>query len=332
MKSKKVMLDWNVIKYLKEPKKIKDLEKREKVEILKKILVILKYRGYKIPFCKSHLADLRKSFSLENENLVKEDLKFLENLSDCYYIDHEHKLGKANLIENEEYRKYFERIKAQEETNIKFIAPLENLNYEFKKSDIEKNPLFSDLVDENDEKIKYSKILEYLNTIPTDFMNGTIEYKKFRERIKVVKKYIESNWDNLSSSAKIEYTRYSKFFFDSLECESEDELSKIWKENVKNYISSGDSNITDINLMSIAYVMLDFHPLFKNEKINNKNKFTNIVYDTNIVYFASGCDIFITEDERCYKKSKFLFKAFNIKTKVYKISEFVNKFNLRADY
>ena len=163
-------------------------------------------------------------------------------------------------------------------------------------------------------------------------MNGTIEYKKFRERIKVVKKYIESNWDNLSSSAKIEYTRYSKFFFDSLECESEDELSKIWKENVKNYISSGDSNITDINLMSIAYVMLDFHPLFKNEKINNKNKFTNIVYDANIVYFASGCDIFITEDERCYKKSKFLFKAFNIKTKVYKISEFVNKFNLRADY
>ena len=332
MKPKKVMLDWNVIKYLKQPEKIKELEKKEKVEILNKILAKLKYRGDKIPFCKSHLADLRKSFSLENENLVKEDLKFLENLSDCYYIDHEHKLGKANLIENEEYKKYFEGIKAQEERDIKFIAPLENLNYEFEKSEIEKNPLFFDLVDENDEKIKYSKILEYLNTIPTDFMNGTIEYKKFRERIKVVKKYIESNWDNLSSSAKIEYTRYSKFFFDSLECESEDELSKIWKENVKNYISSGDSNITDINLMSIAYVMLDFHPLFKNEKINNKNKFTNIVYDANIVYFASGCDIFITEDERCYKKSKFLFKAFNIKTKVYKISEFVNKFNLRADY
>ena len=327
MKLKKIMLDWNVIKYLKQPEKIKELEKKEKVEILNKILAKLKYRGEKIPFCKSHLADLRKSFSSENENLVKEDLKFLENLSDCYYIDHEHKLGKANLIENEEYKKYFEDIKAQEERDIKFIAPLENLNYEFEKSEIEKNPLFSDLVDENDEKIKYSKILEYLNTIPTDFMNGTIEYKKFRERIKVVKKYIESNWDNLSSSAKIEYTSYSKFFFDSLECESEDELSKIWKENVKNYISSGNSNITDIDLMSSAYVMLDFHPLFKNEKINNKNKFTNIVYDANIVYFASGCDIFITEDERCYKKSKFLFKAFNIKTKVYKISEFVNKFN-----
>lgn len=329
MKLKKIMLDWNVIKYLKQPEKIKELEKKEKVEILNKILAKLKYRGDKIPFCKSHLADLRKSFSLENENLVKEDLKFLENLSDCYYIDHEHKLGKANLIENEEYKKYFEDIKAQEERDIKFIAPLENLNYEFEKSEIEKNPLFSDLVDENDEKIKYSKILEYLNTIPTDFMNGTIEYKKLRERIKVVKKYIESNWDNLSSSAKIEYTKYSKSFFDSLECESEDELSKIWKENVKNYISSGNSNITDMNLMSIAYVMLDFHPLFKNEKMKNKNKnkFTNIVYDANIVYFASGCDIFITEDERCYKKSKFLFKAFNIKTKVYKISEFVNKFN-----
>ena len=102
-----------------------------------------------------------------------------------------------------------------------------------------------------------------------------------------------------------------------MECESEDELSKIWKENVKNYISSGNSNITDMNLMSIAYVMLDFHPLFKNEKMKNKNKnkFTNIVYDANIVYFASGCDIFITEDERCYKKSKFLFKAFNINSR-----------------
>lgn len=327
MKLKKIMLDWNVIKYLKQPEKIEELEKKKKVEILNKILARLKYRGDKIPFCKSHLADLRKSFSLENENLVKEDLKFLENLSDCYYIDYEHKLGKANLIENEKYKKCFEGIKAQEERDIKFIAPLENLNYEFEKSEIEKNPLFSDLVDGNDEKIKYSKILEYLNTILTDFMNGTIEYKKFRERIKVVKKYIESNWDNLSSSAKIEYTSYSKFFFDSLECESEDELSKIWKENVKNYISSGNSNITDIDLMSSAYVMLDFHPLFKNEKIYRKNKFTNIVYDANIVYFASGCDVFITEDERCYKKSKFLFKAFNIKTKVYKISEFVNRFN-----
>lgn len=328
MKLKKIMLDWNVIKYLKQPEKIEELEKKKKVEILNKILARLKYRGDKIPFCKSHLADLRKSFSLENEDLVKEDLKFLENLSVCYYIDYEHKLGKTKLLENEEYKKYFDVIKAQEETNIKFVTPIENLNYEFKSSDIEKNPLFSHLVDENNEKIKYSKIFEYLNTIPTDFMDGTIEYKKFREMIKVVKKYMESNWDKLSSSAKIEYTIYSKLFFDSLECKSEDELSKIWKESIKSYVSSGNSNITDMELMSTAYVMLDFHPLFKNEKINNKNKFTNIVYDANIVYFASGCDIFITEDERCYKKSKFIFKAFNIKTKVYKISEFVNKFNI----
>jgi len=332
MKLKKIMLDWNVIKYLKEPEKIKESEKKKKVETLKKILAILKYKGYKIPFCKSHLADLRKSFSLENENLVKEDLKFLENLSDCYYIDHEHKLGKTKLLENEEYKKYFDIIKAQEEKNIKFVTSIENLNYEFKKIDIEKNPLFSDLVEENNEKIEYSKILEYLNTIPKDFITGTVEYKKIRKKIKIVKKYIESNWDNLPNDAKIEYSRYSKAFFDSLECEDEEELSKIWKEVVKNYIFSKNQNITDMELIIVAYVMLDFHPLFKNEKIYRKNKFTNIVYDANIVYFASGCDIFITEDEKCYKKSKFIFKAFNIKTKVYKISEFVNKFNLRADY
>ena len=58
---------------IKLKKKIEELEKKKKVEILNKILARLKYRGDKIPFCKSHLEDLRRRFYLENEDLVKEE-------------------------------------------------------------------------------------------------------------------------------------------------------------------------------------------------------------------------------------------------------------------
>ena len=57
-----ILLDWNVIKYLKKPRDDAD----------KDFLIILDRlrKRFEFPFCEAHLRDLAKSYSEENESFA----------------------------------------------------------------------------------------------------------------------------------------------------------------------------------------------------------------------------------------------------------------------
>lgn len=58
-----------------------------------------------------------------------------------------------------------------------------------------------------------------------------------------------------------------------------------------------------------------------------KVKFRNMQTDCVHSFFGSYCDCFVSDDIGILRKSKTLYKLFNIETKVYSIDEFIKKFD-----
>lgn len=75
-------------------------------------------------------------------------------------------------------------------------------------------------------------------------------------------------------------------------------------------------------LVTSAYEMLDFHPLFKEKLKKSKNTLSNIVRDSKIVYYATGSKYFVTEDTNCAEKSDFVLKALGYKIDVISMEKF----------
>jgi hypothetical protein len=108
----------------------------------------------------------------------------------------------------------------------------------------------------------------------------------------------------------------------------------LFKKDLKKYLKSfflatefndGETKPLDYKIYK-SFCLLDYSPLFK-EKFNKKNKPSNARRDSDHVYFANQAKYFITEDNNLYKKIKFISTVFNLKLKVLKTTEFLNKFN-----
>jgi len=70
-------------------------------------------------------------------------------------------------------------------------------------------------------------------------------------------------------------------------------------------ISYKNANIIDY--YTTAYNTLDLISYYP-EKLDKKNKFENLFNDAKHSAYGSQCDAFITNDYKCYLKSKFMFK------------------------
>ena len=79
--SKYIYLDWNVFKYMKEPRTGKeDADKQFKNLVFK-----LK-KKYKFPFSYAHIQDRGNHYAEEHYEKVKEDIKFAETVTDSICV------------------------------------------------------------------------------------------------------------------------------------------------------------------------------------------------------------------------------------------------------
>ena len=67
-------------------------------------------------------------------------------------------------------------------------------------------------------------------------------------------------------------------------------------------------------------MLLDFSPLFR-DKINNKNRPSNMHRDLKNFFFASDAKYYVTEDDATYKKSKFVAGLLGLPVRVVKMDE-----------
>ncbi|MBN8852401.1 MAG: hypothetical protein BGO55_01485 [Sphingobacteriales bacterium 50-39] len=63
---------------------------------------------------------------------------------------------------------------------------------------------------------------------------------------------------------------------------------------------------------------------FSKEKITDRHGFMNLIADATHCFYASNCDIFVTDDERARKKSAAVFKYLQISTKILSMVEFAD--------
>ena len=75
----------------------------------------------------------------------------------------------------------------------------------------------------------------------------------------------------------------------------------------------------------VSYILLDLYGV--NKESRKKVQYRNMQVDSYHSFFGSYCDCIVSDDEGLRRKSKTLYKLFNLETKVYSIDEFIEKFD-----
>lgn len=321
-----ILLDWNVIQYLKNPRNSSDEDVRQVIDSL--------YKHYEFPFCEAHLRDLERNHD-KHPDYVETDLRFLQLLT------HNVALGIASesdksaefLLTKYDPKKLFDEIISEpsQAPNITpDMGPQSSFYADMQAMD-PNNPLYSMLI-ENGGNYNPEAMSKWLNNIYEPFFSEIEPYKLFRNYLVNLKRDI-ANSDSVGLNAydlvykKILVQRMTPFI-DSLEINNENDLSAIWKDAITEFLRiTHPTEIPFGLLISSAYSMLDFHPLFRERLKKNKNTLSNITRDSKIIFYASSSKYFVTEDASCLEKANFIFKTFACRTKALDMTQFLHKFS-----
>lgn len=317
-----ILLDWNVIKYLKKPRNSADEEAKRILDSIRK--------KYEIPFCEAHLRDLARSYSEENKNKVNDDLDFLQELS-CGVVVAVN--GDNAFLLKYSAKDLFQEIINEPPTQINITA---NMNpqsiYKVDMSKVESDHPLREMLEKYGGVYGPGIMANTLNDMFGRIFSEIDDYKKYRSYIVKLKKDLEHNQN---TNLLLRDQEYKDFlinhmipFLDVLEIEDEDKLASVWNDTVIEWLHMRyKENIPYEELVTNSYDMLDFHPLFREKLKKQKNTLSNIIRDSKMVLYASKSKYFVTEDNSCYEKANFLFRTLGIKEKALKMSEFIAKFS-----
>ena len=97
-------------------------------------------------------------------------------------------------------------------------------------------------------------------------------------------------------------------------------------ETVKATLSQTGLPSSDLSTAyHVSYILLDLYGV--NKESRKKVQYRNMQVDSYHSFFGSYCDCIVSDDEGLRRKSKTLYKLFNLETKVYSIDEFIEKFD-----
>ena len=317
-----ILLDWNVIKYLKKPRNSMDEE-------VKHILSDIQQR-YAIPFCEAHLRDLARSYSEENRDKVNEDLDFLQELS-CGVVV----VIRDNKTFMQKYsaKSLFQEILNESPAKINITADMNPQSiFKVDMSRVENDHPLREMLEKYGGVYGPGIMANTLNDMFGRMFSEITDYKKFRAYIGKLKRDLKENqMNNLLPQDQ----KYKEFlidhvmpFLDALEIEKKDKLVVVWNDAVTKWLNIRyNSNIPNEELVTTSYDMLDFHPLFREKLRKQKNTLSNIMRDSKIMLYATKSKYFVTEDNSCYEKTNFLFQTLGMNEKALKMSEFAAKFS-----
>ena len=313
---KYIILDWNVIKYLKNPRSGKDED-----YILKDIIDRLR-RKYYFPFCESHLRDLKQSVKQGFEDKAYSDLDFLKDISESVGLLPD---GFMKTLAKYSVREYFDILLKEHLPSIKLSPkPLATSIVDMEK--IETDHPLKPLLNRTGGILSPISFYEWLSETFITFFDDPDVYRKMRA-------YVDKIYKDLCSCDTTEpYGRQliecSTPFFESINIQTKEELSLVWKNVVGSWLHMNfpESEPNPLESLSVSYALLDMHPLFQ-EKMSSKNKLDNMVRDSKLICYAASSEYLITEDKKCYEKAKFIYDVYGYKTKVVKINEFLYRFS-----
>ncbi len=317
LNAKYIYLDWNVIKYMKEPRLNKgELDKEFKDTVFK-----LK-KKYKFPYSFAHIKDRANRYSEEYYDQVKEDFEFAETVNDtiCVEIDRDRPILVKETMQTC-FNEYLSKL-SEEISSIDGSFPF-TFNVNMDKID-ETHPMYEFLRERNGE-ISSKGMEEFLQGLYSAIFQDNRKYKKLRDYVNNFD--FEHAIDQEYSFGELIYfdkLLYHMFpFLDSFK-DDESTLLKKWSRIANHWFSLNNTELRMDLLLIQGYSLLDMHPLFKEKLKKGKNTLDNIIRDGNHCFYASRAKYFISEDENTRIKTAFLYRAYGIKTKVVSEQEFLN--------
>lgn len=319
-----ILLDWNVIKYLKTYRNSND---KQCLQLIKHM-----YSRYEFPFCESHLRDLARSFSEDNRQLIEADLDFLTAISRSVAVGENSKTKKLCLCTNNNPKTLFDDIRNEVSysPNIRpEMNPREIFKVDMQKLDT--NHPMREMLEKSGGIYTPDIMADFLNGLYKTIFSDQQKYKDIRNQATHIKLDLKKNCGYILPCDKALFDNlytHAMPFLESLEITDEDKLASVWKDVVREWLQINlDSNVPEGELITTAYSMLDYHPLFREKLKKGKNTLSNIIRDSKMIYYASSSKYFVSEDKACLKKASFIFKAFQYKTKVIDIDQFVQIFS-----
>jgi len=321
---KYIYLDWNVFQHIKhetviEKKYINGIEFKEQVEKLS--------NKYIFPYSEAHLKDLAIS---DKEDSIKEDLTFIEKISKNHvlgFIENEKIVIQQNYINVADF---FNEIKksVKEELNQTLDLNFEtNNSYNILIDEMNNDDLLKPFIEQNNGVLDNQVFGNFLVKMYQEIDNPDY-YKKFRIQVHQLKKKFDETPNTLLNQESNYYRELIPF----LNFIIENDINKMKKDFQKTMIAFLNidkkrkfENLTVSEKIELAYSLLDYNEHFR-DKINKKNRPTNMFRDIKHLHFASDAKYYITEDDTTYKKSKFVAEVLGLNVKVLKMNEFISKF------
>jgi len=329
IRRKIIYMDWNTLKGIKDSTRepfisIKKLLDKYKTEIL-------------IPYSPSHLADLDKNYE-ENKEKIDSDLEFLRSISNNiiiakYFGIKETRIEQRNVIE------FFHEIRKDKGKEVPvsqiFDSIEDDIGFDLKK--LFRGLDLKSILPNAEELIKtetgksllkqyksfldtgnFSALLEDLSKMNENFQNNPQDFNDLRKGLKEDLK-LDSNISNWESTIKkLDYYLPNT------------QLGKSFSELVIEDVNRFNKEPIFFDYYLSAYNQLGLFG-FRPDNLNKKNRFNNIIEDGFHSFYGSLSDCFITNDKILYYRTKVLFEAFEIETKLFKTFKLSNVQKLILD-
>lgn len=326
LNSKYIYLDWNVFKYMKEPR-----DEKKELDNQFKMLVFKLKKKYRFPFSYAHIKDRANHYSEEHYAKVKEDIEFVKTVTDsiCVGISEDEAEPKPALC-IASMQKCFDAY--VEDKKIDTIESLSTFPFSLKidMSKLDKEHPMYDFLKENQGILSNIGMDEFLQKMYQCIFTDTNTYKKLRNYVeKIDLKMVLNQPYSISEVLILNKLLFHIYpFIDSFQYD-EEKLKKNWSHIAERWFSLNPaSSLAKDQLLIQGYTLLDMHPLFKEKMKRGKNTLDNIIRDGNHCFYASKGQFYVSEDDYTRRKTSFLFEVYNIKTKVVSESEFMNYFEV----
>ena len=325
----KVYFDWNVLSQMKNGK---HSELKELIQDNEKFL---------IPFSTSHINDISSSFNetSKQQDFINSDLEFISSITKEYCLFNN---GKG--------------------IGLDFYSPKElfkqNISDKNTFSDISIDGLMKNFEDDELTKRLVQPIFDLLKSLPIDeSLKRAFENPESSE---MMEKMFPGLKDNPTMDGFFKSFSQMNFNLNELEAykdlrqtvqggtginrdkifDAQDPFKQIENsyeklgvtlEEIKNDSKHSPKWFNDI---SNEYIKLDMHG-YQEDKVNvkkgRKETFKNTTDDAFHAAFASTCNIYVTNDNKSYKKTKKVYEKLNINTRVFKPEEFLDYYNRFLD-
>lgn len=296
----KVYLDWNVISHLKDKK---NRELRE---------AILRYsKSFIFPYSEAHLHDLRRGDESHPGYQIDQDV--LNEICGTHLLEYDGKINSAYPYKCD-----------TKEYNIRKNALLSFFHSGFSEES------FSQLIASSG--VDYTALMNLLSMIPIPPINilnmsaGNLNdlahvifelggrYAKDKNLSTLIRKYIEENTTE-SERNRIKYAKVETVFqeLDSIT------IPQIGKSFLK-IISDNLPDKRDDSLFVAIYLALDAVGFRTDKKRTLINKYS----DAQHAYYASKCDVLVTNDRKLKEKAQAIYNKFGIKTLIMSGSDLID--------